>query len=329
MFFMSPRIKRSEGKFSKVDGVPFTLPVRSAPSPVLMAAFPINAAKAKNLMPADIHPFRLWNEKALLVVTVINYLETNIGKYIEYSVAIACTHGEKPAPKMLPGLFQRFFKTGQYVVDLPVSTEVSVKGGKGIWGMPKHIGKLNFRITEEKVTSQYDLGDELVNYVEIERPGKFSIPIRANASNYCSFRGMLMKSDVFVKGSANMAFGKKAKAKFVIGNHPRAQYLRELEIEEQPLFTAYIPDAVGTLDDHLECWFLKHDTDVFEETEGMESVVNLGQGQEWPPAPTADINYDSTTESTIGESSVAAESEIAGKQAEKKSDDDDSDHRAA
>ncbi|MDH3325420.1 MAG: acetoacetate decarboxylase family protein [Gammaproteobacteria bacterium] len=286
---MSPRIKRTEGRFAKVDGIPFTLPVRSAPSPVLMAAFQINATKAKALMPEEIHPLRLWNDKALLVVTVINYLETNIGKYIEYSVAVACTHGKKAAPKMLPAIFQGYFNTGQYVLDLPVSTEVSVKGGKGIWGMPKHIGNLNFRITEDKVTSQYDLDDKLVNYVEIDRPGKFSIPIRTNASNYCAFRGMLMKSDVFIKGSAHMAFGKKAKAKFVIGDHPRAQYLHQLEIEENPLFTAYIPDAVGTLDDHMQSWFLHQASDVFEAAEGMESVVNLGQGEDWPAAPTAEI----------------------------------------
>ena len=33
---------------------------------------------------------------------------------------------------------ERTSAVGQYVWDLPVSTEISVKGGKGIWGTPKH-----------------------------------------------------------------------------------------------------------------------------------------------------------------------------------------------
>ena len=133
MFGLPKRIKNYTNKFSLVDGIPFKLPVAAVNSPALMAIFPIDAEKAKDFLPAGIHPLRLWNS-ALLIVTVIDYRETPIGKYVEYSIAIGCTHGEKPAPRLLPAIFMNWFKTGQYVVDLPVSSEVSVKGGKGIWG---------------------------------------------------------------------------------------------------------------------------------------------------------------------------------------------------
>jgi len=53
-------------------------------------------------------------------------------------IAIACTHGLKPAPRLLPAIFMQHYGTGQYVIDLPVSSDISVKGGKGILGMPKH-----------------------------------------------------------------------------------------------------------------------------------------------------------------------------------------------
>ena len=132
------RLKEQAGRHSRVDGIPFALPVASDKSPALMAAFPINADKARTLLPGhEIHPFRLFN-KGLLIVTVIDYRVTVIGKYIEFSVGIACTHGRKQAPRLLPALCQRWYGMGQFVVDLPVSSEVSVKGGKGIWSMPKH-----------------------------------------------------------------------------------------------------------------------------------------------------------------------------------------------
>lgn len=289
MFFIPKRVKNTEGRHALVDSIPFTLPVRCVPSPVLMAAFPINSDKANELLPNEIHPLRLWNGKSLLMIAVINYLDTNIGKYIEYSIGIPCTHGTKPAPKLIPAMFQKVFKTGQYVIDLPVSTEVSVKGGKGIWGMPKHIGKLNFRMTEEIVTSQYDLDDQLVCYIEIEKPGKFNIPFRTSAANYCGFRGMLMKSYIYFQGNVHPGFGKSAKAKLVLGDHPKAEILKSLEVEDKPLFTGFIPNAIGTLDDHFESWFLHEENAIEKSMEGLESVVDLGLSEEWPEAPSAVI----------------------------------------
>ena len=285
MFFLPRRLKKLEGCQAVVDNISFTLPVRCEPSPVLMAAFPINADKAKLAMPSEIHPLRLWNGKSVLLVSVINYLGTDIGKYIEYSIGIPCTHGLKPAPRLIPALFQKIFKTGQFVIDLPVSTEVSVKGGKGIWGMPKHIGNLNFRMTEEIVTSQYDLDGKLVCYIEMEKPGKFNIPFRMSAANFCAFRGMLMRSDIFFKGNVHPGLGKSAKAKIILGDHPRADILHSLEIEEKPMVTAFIPNAIGTLDDHFQSWFISETGPNQQPMEGLDSVYHLGYSQEWPAPP--------------------------------------------
>jgi len=37
---------------------------------------------------------------------VIDYRKTDIGSYIEYSLAIACTKGARPAPRLLPAIFR-------------------------------------------------------------------------------------------------------------------------------------------------------------------------------------------------------------------------------
>ena len=140
------------------------------------------------------HPLRISGSRGLLVITVVNYEITDIGNYIEFSIAIACTHGGRPAPRLLPGLLRRRYGTGQYVYDLPVSTEISVKGGKGIWGMPKHQANLDFVVSERVVSSQYDLDGQLAVRIEIDRPRFTRLPLAASAVNYCAFRGMLMRS---------------------------------------------------------------------------------------------------------------------------------------
>ena len=162
------RIGAESGRYSLVDGIPFRLPVESHHSPALMAAFTIDAAKAAELLPGrEVHPLTLWRGRGLLLITVVDYTSTNIGKYIEFSIAIACTHGSRPAPALVPALLRKHYDVGQYVYDLPVCTEISVKGGKGIWGMPKHQANLDFRIGARTVSSQYDLDGQLASVVSL------------------------------------------------------------------------------------------------------------------------------------------------------------------
>lgn len=283
------RIRAGTGRKALVDGIPFTMPVVCRDSPVLMAAFSVNPNRAARLLGAEDSGQLSVLGGGILIVTVIDYRDTVIGKYIEYSIGIACTHDSSACKFKLPGLFRRTLTIGQYVVDLPVSSEVSVKGGKGIWGMPKHQASLDFRVTDDKVTSQYDLNGKLCAYVEMDRPRAARLPLKMAASNFCAFRGMMWKSDVFFEGRAGFCAGKRGKAKFIVGNHPRVARLKELEINPDPLMTAFIPSANGTLDDHCEAWFMTHDETPTEVPEGMESVVGLTNSEEWLPPPTASV----------------------------------------
>jgi hypothetical protein len=282
------RIERLTGLHSLVDNIAYTLPVVSTEASALIGVFAVDAAGAASLLPGkELHPLRLWN-KALLVVTVLDYRKTSIGAYIEYSIAIACTHTKAPAPPLLPALFGEHYDIGQFVFDLPVSSEISVKGGKGIWGMPKHQAPLDFKVGSDKISAQYDLDGQLATYLEIAHPGSAWFPTQMTAANFCAFRGMLMKSVIYFKGKTAFKLFGSAKARFVIGDHPRVQPLKRLGTPE-PLFTAFIPTATGVLDDHFEAWFLSEDAAPREPMEGMESVVALGQSQEWPPPPRAPV----------------------------------------
>jgi hypothetical protein len=282
------RIRRQTGRHALVDTIPFTEPVASHDSPALMAAFPIDADAAAELLPGnEIHPLRLWGNRGLLVITVVDYRFTNIGRYVEFSIAIAATNGSRPAPPLLPGLplAQKLFRTGQYVIDLPVSSEVSVKGGKGIWGMPKHQANLDFVIGAQTVSSQYDLDGQLCVRIEVDRPRFTGLPISMAACNYCAFRGMLMKSYVYIDAHIGINLPLLRTARLQVGDHPRVAPLKRLGIGDRPLLSAYFPETRGILDDHVESWFLSYPSPPDVAPEGMESVVDLGQGQGWLAPP--------------------------------------------
>jgi hypothetical protein len=66
--------------------------------------------------------------------------------------------------------------TGQSVLDLPVSTAVSVKGGEGISGMPKHRAHLDERKGLAWVSALYDLCGQMVSRFDVRRPRGFPLP---------------------------------------------------------------------------------------------------------------------------------------------------------
>jgi hypothetical protein len=283
------RIDDETGRYSLVDGIPFQLPVGSHHSPALMAIFPIDPRAAAALLPGhELHPLRLPGGRGLLMITVIDYTSTNIGKYIEFSIAIGVTRGRRPAPALLPLLFQRHYNMGQFVFDLPVSTEISVKGGKGIWGMPKHRANLDFQIGTSTISSQYDLDDQLAMRITIRKPRWTGLPVRMGSVNFCQFRGMLLKSSIYFHGQIGASVLSAGAAELLIGDHPRLAPLKTLDIGTRPLLTAYFPASAGILDDHFEGWFLAFDEPPSNPPEGLESIVDLGLSETWLSPPTSD-----------------------------------------
>jgi Acetoacetate decarboxylase (ADC) len=281
------RLSRQAERHALVDGIPYQMPVDSRNSPAIVAAFPINAEKAKRLLPGnELHPARIFG-KGVLLLTVVNYRSTDIGRYVEYIIAIACTRGPRPAPPLMPFVMRRFFGFGGYVHDMPVSTEISVKGGKGIWGTPKVQANLDFHVTESTITSQYDLDGTLAMRVEMRRPKNVWLPVGMSASAYSQFRGMLMKAYSYIGGRAGFSVLSRRACRLYIGDHPRVRPLKELEIGARPFFTAFLPDTSGVLDDHIECWFVTYDEPPSTRPEGLESVVDLGLGREWLDPPSA------------------------------------------
>ena len=287
------RQKRIAGRHALVDGIRYEMPIDSWEASAVMAGFACDSEAARRLLPpGDVHPFRLWSN-AMLIVTVIDYRQTDIGSYIEYSLAIACTKGAKPAPRLLPGLLLSVYGTGQYVVDLPVSTEVSVKGGRGIWGMPKHRAPLDYREGRNWISAQYDLDGQMVTRLDVRRPRNTNFPLNMGARNYCAFRGMIYRSYIYFRGRAGLHINKRGSARLVLGDHPKADWIRSLGCAEDALFAAYIPSVRGVLDDYLESWFITPPSAPDGPlSEGLEATYPLGYGQEWLPAPKRDHGFD-------------------------------------
>jgi hypothetical protein len=151
--------------------------------------------------------------------------------------------------------------------------------------MPKHQASLDFVVADDTVSSQYDKDGTFVLRITIDRPQRIRVPLSISAANYCQFRGLLMKSYVYMRGKAALAVGPGAAGMLELGDHPNARRLAELEIAPKPLFTAFFPSSTGVLDDHFESWFVSSEQAPQSQPEGFESVIGLGLGEDWPEPP--------------------------------------------
>jgi hypothetical protein len=151
--------------------------------------------------------------------------------------------------------------------------------------MPKHQANLDFVVEDGRVSSQYDKDGKAGVLVDIKRPRGRRLPVAMGASNYCSFRGMLMKSDVYFRGRAEVGLPGRARGAVRFGDLERVEPLKSLDVGDRPLFTVFFPEAHGVLDDYVESWFLPYGDAPADRPEGLESVVELGLGEEWLPPP--------------------------------------------
>lgn len=281
------RIRWLDGRYSNVDGIPFTMPVRTWASPALVATFTIDAAKAQEMMPGEeLHAWS-FRGRGLLIIAVVNYQDTTIGKYVEFCIGVLATRGRSRSGPLAPLVLRKRYGTGVYIYDLPVSTEVSVKGGLGIWGMPKRQANLDFVVGPSTVSSQYDLDGQLVARIDIPRPKRTWLPIRMNGVGWGGdFRGLLTKSYVYVRGGRSGFRLRSREARLVLGEHPRAKVLHDLDIDPRPVLTSYMPRLDAVLDDHVESWYLTSSgAPPGAPAVGYADVVDVPVRDDWLAAP--------------------------------------------
>ena len=112
-------------------------------------------------------------------------------------------------------------------------------------------------------------------WVEIDRPGGLKLPLRMGAANFCSFRGMLMKSYVYFQGKGTFAFGPRARARLEIGSLPRLRPRVVGRIEAIPLERQV---AAGVAEDRLQVGAALAGPAVHQSQRGEAGVQQVADG---------------------------------------------------
>lgn len=204
---------------AEVAGRTVRLPVGVRDAYSASAAFAVPAAALQAWLPTGLVPVPVWPGRGLLNLSMIRYLDGDLGCYDELSIAAVVRHGSR---------------TGTYIHRLPVDDEFSRAAGRSIWGFPKTVEALTVEREPTRFVCRWYGGQQRVLHVGIAAAGRGVLPASAYRA-YTLLDGRLHTTR-FVMRATGLGV-RRGGADVDLGAGPVADELRSLGLPKRALFS--------------------------------------------------------------------------------------------
>jgi hypothetical protein len=229
-----------------------------------IAIFLCDAGRAEAILPhPSMKPVRMPGGRAVVLFSCYQYRNVmGLAPYNEIAMTIPIMVGAGYTPPLLP-LVMDFKKKGYYVFSMPVtSLENQIRGVK-IWGLPKIVEEIEIS-TEGSHCTTVARDERGAAYFELSVPKAGASKHFDEAGHlYSMLDGQLLKSrtnfkvDFTVTTNPSQLWqkGRRADAPALkLGSSPRADVLRDLQIEEAAFQFRYAESMNSCFDLPLEDW---------------------------------------------------------------------------
>ncbi|MCL2777240.1 MAG: acetoacetate decarboxylase family protein [Polyangiaceae bacterium] len=183
-------------------------------------------------------------QRVLAALSFYEYRDTSIGSYNEVGTAIFARRDGEPSrllsvtDTVLPAKLRR---SAAWVVDLPVTTHAANAAGREIWGYPKFVTDISFRLEGRSVeTSVHDPGgtDVIVTLSGELGRGLPAPPI--DVVTYTRLDAQLIRTHIDVRGWQTIHSPGSVRLRVGTSEHRMAKNLRTLGLENA------VPIAITT-----------------------------------------------------------------------------------
>ena len=215
---------------------PIDLPILYFDVSTLLAFFVTSrdAVEAK-LSGTGLRPALTIGGRALAGIAHYEYRKTGVGSYNEVGLALPVLPEGAPAPRnpiqaLYGSVDERHL--GFYVLDLPVTTPLANAGGRELWGYPKFVAPIPFRLDRKSFES---------SVIDPEGDGDiFTLSGRLLPSLpappmslvlYSHHQGNLLRTTVNVRGRMNLRPGRSLQLRVGESTHGMARNLRDLGLD--------------------------------------------------------------------------------------------------
>ena len=157
----------------------------------------------RHLQDTGLKPALFFFGKPVVAIGLIQYKESDLGAYNEIILSIPVVRKDHHA-NYLSNWFDLYAgfekrKGGQYIIHIPVTSQVSVDGGRNLWGYPKTLEPIQHQFSKNRISSSLDDqdGNPIMTWKGSLGPG-ILIPTM-NLMTYSFMEDQLMKTNVDVK----------------------------------------------------------------------------------------------------------------------------------
>lgn len=218
---------------------PVELPILYYDTTAVQAFFLAERGRVEQLLAGTgLEPALTVGGRALVGIACFEYRDTSVGVYNEVGVALAVCRQGTQLPlggwrDMLAHMSDpESRQVAFHIVDLPVTTAEANAAGREIWGYPKFVTRIPFRLQDgDFACSVMEPGTDMPI---MELAGKFgpSIPMGPMSLTLLSFRDQhLVRATVNVRGTTRLAAPGNVRLKVFGSGHPMGERLMALGLD--------------------------------------------------------------------------------------------------
>jgi hypothetical protein len=230
------------------QGRTVTMPVVVRDAASAAATYLVAAGPARALLPGpELDVVELLPGRALFSIACIDYRDNDLGDYNEVSLALFVRERGAPAgiPYVGAALDVLRGRAATWIWKLPVDQSFTCEAGRGIWGFPKTVERIDFEDVGEQRRHRLAMDGRDVLTFTAARGGGRRLPDMEMVT-YGWIDGRLHRTR-FVSGAEGVGI-RLGGAALTLGDHPLAGELRGLGLPARPLMTVWMEHSHARFD---------------------------------------------------------------------------------
>lgn len=221
--------------------------------------FMCNYEQAQKVLPhPSMKPVRMPGGRAVVIFSCYEYKTVmNMKPYNEIAMTIPLLINPSVSVPVLPLVSKAFNNFGYHVFSMPVTLEENRLRGRKLWGIPKETERIDIEQKDGfSTTVAFDGSDKEYFRLRIPMDGKAE-SFDETGFLYSIREGEMVKAQTNFKGDfkVNKHMGlllnkgkKSSNPLLTLGDSPRAEVLKKLEIEESVFQTRWCPSMEACFD---------------------------------------------------------------------------------
>lgn len=218
-----------------LTGVHLSTPIYYLDWSMMRASFLAPVAKVQKKLPSrNLKPVQLVPGTATVVFNAMEMRKVRgLSPYNEFAIEVPVVYEVEDKAER---------KFGSYVLYMPVTTEGARWGGVEIYGLPKFLAEIHFEDVGEECRCQVQEGGK--NIITLEVKKLVTEPQSWEMYLYGVRDGQLLRTLVQIQGQKGTSDVRRG-ASYTLGDHPIAEELRSLEIDNVSISHEYAPQLQG------------------------------------------------------------------------------------